>query len=652
MKKQFELKTSLPTGYVEGWLQYQLRVYPEIQWWREEERFYLLLEEEDEIARSFLIHINEFLKGEYECVETELRNQIPTEQTKKVLPLSQEKAKVTHVPYHLLYFQIPFLNEAIAPWYYANFINTVYIQDQYFDYTDDRGFYQDIFESSVLDKNGWIPYNSTEVFIPYIKQDFYIIALIDNYYNSASRHYTNNHDVHHILIHGFDVAEKQYDCVFFDPLKPITKVRVPFDEIHKGIRSARLYSTFLSYDKLISFVKPRELFRSFDRAYERILSELLDYLSGTGRNDAIFFLLSRPQIKDDYVYGIELSKVLQEGLQYRCLGKLDYRAFHLAADNKKLIFERLQYMMDTLSLSPALQQVLREYEKVVQAYEEIRMRYLKQSLTESNFKTFYPIPEDEKTVNALIAKIKETYVLEKRILTQAYPMLVTEILGEDGDLLLGKFRALTERKNPDAEKKPFYSLKKDPCAFVSADGARKLLKGTEELSFSGNGEYAEVAAEVFPEKMHQFSCAVRFKMDCYPTSVCSLLGKNDNENEIFNFRILLENTGCGHGVIHTQNNAWYNEGTLAFWREPLSIGQWHHVVFSYDGHRTMVYVDGKIHEGGWKEISGDIINTEIPLRLGGQEKGDAAFCGKIRDLHLFSAALNHRDALKLYHEKM
>lgn len=585
MKKTVLLQSAMPAEYTASWLQYQLGVYPEINWHIQDRQCFVEYDSEDPIAQSFLEDINEFLWGEYKCVETEqtfVSEEISID--KKTLPLSQIPTKLTHVPFHLLYFQIPFLSEAILPWYYANFINTVYIHGQYFDYTDDQSFYENIFEYSSLDKNGFIPYNTSNVFVNYIKQDFYIISLIDNFYNSASQYYAVNHDVHHILIYGYDEEKQLYSCVFFEPFKPITKADIPYDEIHMGIKSARIYSTFLSYKKIISFVKPRELFRSYNRGYERLLSELLDYICGTGKNDSIYFALSRPQMINDYVYGIELAKVLIEGLQYKCLSKFDYRLFHLVADNKKLILERLEYIASNFSLSEHLKELITKYKEIVVAYEVIRTRYFKESMIQSNFQNFYRLPKKENVITLLIDRIQTAYDAELHILKKAFPLLAQEVLGNDGDLLMGKFDAFLNRSNTQRKKLPFYSTKQDGMLLFAGENEKTFL----------------IPAEVCQRPLKNFTCSLWFNMNKYPETSYALIRKNDNDNEIFTFRILIESNGTGHGVIETENNAWYSEGTVSYWRKPLELNCWHHIILTYDGHQTAIYLDGAIQEIGEK----------------------------------------------------
>lgn len=138
-------------------------------------------------------------------------------------------------------------------------------------------------------------------------------------------------------------------------------------------------------------------------------------------------------------------------------------------------------------------------------------------------------------------------------------------------------------------------------------------------------------------------------MNKYPETSYALIRKNDNDNEIFTFRILIESNGTGHGVIETENNAWYSEGTVSYWRKPLELNCWHHIILTYDGHQTAIYLDGAIQEIGEKEISGEIINNSIPIQVGAVDDGIEAFVGQIRDIEFYDVALNNIDAIKLYH---
>jgi hypothetical protein len=85
--------------------------------------------------------------------------------------------------------------------------------------------------------------------------------------------------------------------------------------------------------------------------------------------------------------------------------------------------------------------------------------------------------------------------------------------------------------------------------------------------------------------------------------------------------------------------------------EQLEVGQWHHVMFSYDGsrHRTgfTLYLNGKavLTQGGGgdvQEVKGDI-RTDKPLLIGQQNKGYFPG-GAVADFRIFRRELSENEA--------
>ena len=74
---------------------------------------------------------------------------------------------------------------------------------------------------------------------------------------------------------------------------------------------------------------------------------------------------------------MDVTKSLIWGLRDNSIKKFDYRMFHLVADSKNIIHERLTYIKDNIKLSENVILLIDEYQKIAVEFEIIRNRYLK-----------------------------------------------------------------------------------------------------------------------------------------------------------------------------------------------------------------------------------------------------------------------------------
>ncbi|MEY3898138.1 MAG: hypothetical protein RLZZ214_3659 [Verrucomicrobiota bacterium] len=115
------------------------------------------------------------------------------------------------------------------------------------------------------------------------------------------------------------------------------------------------------------------------------------------------------------------------------------------------------------------------------------------------------------------------------------------------------------------------------------------------------------------------------------------------------YRIKISPDGTGNFAVGTANYAWNSAGTSAASSTALSLNSWHHLTGTYDGSRVRIYVDGVLRGTGMQEISGAILNSPVPLRLGQAEASDiVSMTGTIDQVQVRSRALSDAEVLVMY----
>jgi hypothetical protein len=126
------------------------------------------------------------------------------------------------------------------------------------------------------------------------------------------------------------------------------------------------------------------------------------------------------------------------------------------------------------------------------------------------------------------------------------------------------------------------------------------------------------------------------------------------------FRLVIGADGTGHFVIATADNSWYANGTLVSLNTRLWLGDWHHLVATYNGATLKTYVDGVLKGVSSPKISGMITShakpmgrttTTInnPLRFGYKSSSNIDFMdGKIDEVRIYNRALNGSEVKALF----
>ena len=346
---------------------------------------------------------------------------------RKILP-TVKKSKITLYTHHALPFQIPFITKETESWFMSCFINVFYRYEfpTFYDYTDYNVFYRDIMYRDSLTYSTALTLNSRENFFSFIGDEKYIYAWVDQYYISATPYYQIEHNIHPILIYGYDSSESVYLCRCFTAEKSVYDANVKCDEYHEALYNAGKNNDCINDDDVFCLfhVKP-EVNANF--IFENFIGELTDYTYGKGCNRGFYF--SKNELfydLEDYnknVFGIQVTEIFLNFLKNgggRCV---DYRLLHMICENKRLIAERLQYIVNTQCIiSDSLFSLVEQYKQLSQRYEQARLVSIKVGIKENKGDFLSSFLLDKEYTEELYFNLKklyeEEYILLKKIILE------------------------------------------------------------------------------------------------------------------------------------------------------------------------------------------------------------------------------------------
>lgn len=393
---------------------------------------FLIFDDNDNITRQFLDDLQNLIPEIYsiEYIDSivDINNKVSYD-----LGISYRK-DITIFSKELLHMQLPFFNELYYPWFYSHFINIYYCPDGFMNYPDERHF-SDIIDIKNIGFEVFPEMNSKESFLYSIQKGFYIHIWLDNFWISNSEYYKNYHDIHPVLVYGYNIDTNTYKCARFDTQKSLECVEILMDELHDAIESAKLYF-YAPTEEPFRMIKLKRFELKFQNSYGRFLSELRDYRNGVGSREYSYFVHNTVMSPGKEFFGLSVTQCFIDGLKHPGLYNLfDYRMLHLIVENKRLILNAMKYHNSSGIEIPDLVDYITQYEKLVQEYEHVRLLYIKQSFVENNHHNFYIPPQDKKVVERIINNMKRLLSDEEYILDNYIPIAEKKYVLNRGDEL-------------------------------------------------------------------------------------------------------------------------------------------------------------------------------------------------------------------------
>lgn len=336
--------------------------------------------------------------------------------------LINDKADMTLYTHHSLPFLIPFVSPQTEGWYMNNFINIFYRYEHpsFYDYTDYKCFYSGIMDIDTFTYSTALRFNTIDFFVECISSNKYIYAWVDQYYISATPFYETKHDIHPILVYGYDSKRSVYHCKCFSIERGVYSADVAMSEYHQALLKATEVDLHINDDDVFCVFKVRNDI-TCEFSLESFVSELNDYATGRGKHKGAYFFKVEHIVDSKYhydlsCYGLKVTELLADGLMARHLRCFDYRVLHMVCENKKNILKRLQYITAryaNYSIS-AFNQCVDEYEQIADKYEKVRLLAMKKSISENH--NLYDINYSEKTGRKLQSMLYELIGQERCVL--------------------------------------------------------------------------------------------------------------------------------------------------------------------------------------------------------------------------------------------
>jgi len=306
-------------------------------------------------------------------------------------------------------------------WYYSHFIqifaNTLSDGLVELNYLETFDCYQDLADVICLGYN-LLPEQEIKSFIKgKIKLGYYLIMNVDEYYLFSKSRYQQSHFVHPSLIYGYDDVNNQFLAIGFDDSQILSKLSYGDQELEDAYLGGRTsYSESAPWAEwsAVQLIKPYLIHKQdYPFTLEHFMEELKDYLySRSNPHKTYLMRLNESKL----TYGFEVYEVFIDNLKKILLGqtKIDYRAIHLLYEHKKVILERLQYILDKFNISGLLESLVAEYAIVVTDFNLLRIKYLECKYGELKLNDL------EGKINNYIKEIKKMKEREYSLLVRIY----------------------------------------------------------------------------------------------------------------------------------------------------------------------------------------------------------------------------------------
>lgn len=337
---------------------------------------------------------------------------------------------VTTFLHHALPLCAILANKKLVPWYYEHFTQIFAREDSngYLnpDYLEDWEFYAGISKYTVL---GYALLQGMPNISGFVKtiinSGYYIIIHLDEYYIPSKRAYKDFHFVHQSLVYGYDNKNRVFKTIGFDSNHVFTRMDIDYDVMAKSFEKGRFHykeSAPWAETLALEIFNTREFVSEYPFDIKVFLGNLSDYLYGRGNRSIAYslFLIDEMFKGFDVKYGMEVQDLIIKHLENLKDGKytVDYRAIHLVAEQKKLMYKRFSYIMSGYDIPEKLKEQISDYGKLVTKTNDLRIKFF--TLTFTGDKEFYrPIP-DRVMLDHVIKVLSEIRDEEKILLGSIY----------------------------------------------------------------------------------------------------------------------------------------------------------------------------------------------------------------------------------------
>lgn len=260
-----------------------------------------------------------------------------------------------------------------------------------------------------------------------LAEGYYIMTIADNYFLPVKSEYNNNHTLHLIMIHGYNLEQGCFYSMGFDGPK-YEESTLNFDDFYKAFTSMDGKNVRIRDDMCMLYklqdkkelLQPRQGINYFSYEFNLNLVKrsLQEYLNSICSDEHFDCFYQQPaKMKYGITYYEAAEKYIQKYQNKEYDGALSQTAFHGMLEHKTVMVDRLKYMQEKGYVSN-LNHLVDMYENIARNALKVRNYVLKYNMTydmdllEKIKNILNEMYSDEKnTVNKLIEALASTAFL-------------------------------------------------------------------------------------------------------------------------------------------------------------------------------------------------------------------------------------------------
>lgn len=291
------------------------------------------------------------------------------------------------------------------------------------DFLEQYDYPKDVLEYKFLT---YQEYSSINDIISHIKEriehDYQVMIIVDNDCLYEKREHPLRHFPMQIYIYGYDDEIEMFFGMGYRSDFTFGDVSYRYEEVRHAYQSfCKYYEIQNDWISMYAeiYMKVKEPLKKYRSSSGRILQELKEYYKSEKCMDKI-----RPEFLiegecNEFVFGKEAQDIAVKAL-YKLLDgefKTDYRLIHLLYEHKKMVYRKIEKLVQVKKLEEGSNDLKKEYQKqVVKKINKARLIFMMQVIDDNGQKQFYAQLKNKEAILAIIKLLEEAIEKEEEIL--------------------------------------------------------------------------------------------------------------------------------------------------------------------------------------------------------------------------------------------
>lgn len=234
-------------------------------------------------------------------------------------------------------------------------------------------FYQDALQIDFLSKD-LVPFDLIGFMRNNLENGKYIIISLDEIFIEDKFYYKKQHFIHPTLIYGHNDDEGIFYAIGFNKKLNFSYISMSYSEVYESFQSYMALQTRGSADTAIELLTIRQRFNEYKYDPFRFKEEISDYFYGM-RFDTNVYPWHDPKYDFAFEFGMNIYDSIRESLNNHLVEPVDYRAFHLLAEHKRGLLEKVLFYINYTN-NQKLGSVMEGLNELVKISEIARKKYL------------------------------------------------------------------------------------------------------------------------------------------------------------------------------------------------------------------------------------------------------------------------------------